>query len=138
MIATMDGSRSRAAGIANPAGRDEALSAAFRPVLMASPRPDPVAKRNVSAQPREARIVRRSLLEVGENLRQGFARDRPLVDAFHRHLPRVPDGLTNDVSSRERFGAAHVPSVGCNPEGGRANAAPVTLVDIRLDLAQAP
>jgi hypothetical protein len=53
--------------------------------------PSAIVRGDESAKTRQARMVRRSRLQIGENLPQRLAHGRPIVGALPQHRPRMAD-----------------------------------------------
>jgi hypothetical protein len=81
-------------------------------------------------------MIRAPRLEIGENLPQRPARDRPVVGAFPQHQPRVTDRPAHDFVHEAVHRGARCPSVCDNTEKSMATAAPLTSWGKRPDLAQ--
>ena len=81
-------------------------------------------------------MVRRSRLEIGENLPQRPAHGRPVVGALPQHQPRVADRPAHDHIYEAVHRGARCLSIGDIPELGAAKAAPLTSRGERPDLAQ--
>jgi hypothetical protein len=72
-----------------------AFLAVFRPWLPVLPQPCAIVRGDEGAKPRQAWMVGGSRLQIGENLPQRPACDRPIVRALPQHQPRVADRPTH-------------------------------------------
>jgi hypothetical protein len=79
-----------------------------------------------------------SCLQIGQNLTQRLARDRPIVGVLPQHPPRVANRPTHDFIYEAVHRGARCLSVDDNLEQAAANAAPLTSSPKRPDLARGP
>src|ERR1700691_4528640 len=88
--------------------------------------PGAIVRGDESAKTRQARMVRRSRLQIRENLPQRLAHGRPIVGALPQHRPRMADRPAHGHIYEASMRAACCLSVGDIPDRGAANTAPLT------------
>jgi hypothetical protein len=98
--------------------------------------PSAIVRGDESAKTRQARMVRRSRLQIGENLPQRLAHGRPIVGALPQHQPRMADRPAHGHIYEAVHRGARCLSVGDIPDRGAANTAPLTSRGLCPDLAR--
>lgn len=88
-----------------------------RPALPLLTQPFAIFRGDEGAKPRHAGMLRRSRLEIAQNLPQRQARHRPIVGALPQHELRVADRPAHDLINEAVHRGARCLSVGDNKPG---------------------